>query len=269
MHPYFFGTSERPLFGIFSPARSSKADEGAVLLCSPIGHEYMRAHWALRQLADHLTRAGYHVFRFDYSGLGDSWGSFLEATVPQWLDDVGAAAQELLAGAGLPRLSMVGLRLGATLAWEAAASLPIDTLVLWDPVVRGRAYLEELRRLEGGQRRLKPWARPASAPAQNQELLGFAVTPRLLAEIAELDLTVAPVPAVRHFRLLTSAMRPEYQQLHERLQAAGANAKRQACDDPGDWNVPELFAEPLVLGKAMASVLTGLGQHQDKMMNDE
>lgn len=255
-NPYFFGTSDRPLFGVFIPTAHSQPQ--AVLLCPPSGHEYMRAHWALLQLGDYLARAGFHVFRFDYYGLGDSGGSHAEATLGQWQADVAAAAEELLANTGLQRLSLIGLRLGAALAWKAAAALPVDTLVLWDPVVRGRDFLEELRLLENQQRLLKPWTRPASAPSGNQELLGFPFGLGLVAQIDAVDLMTEPVPEVKHLGLLTSEMRPEYGALLTRLVSAGAKAQRQIYDYPGDWNAPELFAEPLLLGEAPAAVLAAL-----------
>ena len=76
----------------------------------------MITHWCLRALATELMKAGFHVLRFDYSCQGDSWGSFEQVSVKQWVADVKVAAQELTDNAGVSRLSVVGLRLEAP-AW--------------------------------------------------------------------------------------------------------------------------------------------------------
>lgn len=52
-------------------------------------------HRPLLVLADHLTRAGFAVLRFDERGIGDSEGEFAAATAGQLAGDIAAAAQFL------------------------------------------------------------------------------------------------------------------------------------------------------------------------------
>src|SRR5688572_20567272 len=85
---FFFGSAAQPLFGLYGPPQAQQDHDHAILLCAPVGHEYMRANWGLRLLGDHLIQAGYHVMRFDYSCLGDSWGTFEQARVGQWVADI-------------------------------------------------------------------------------------------------------------------------------------------------------------------------------------
>ena len=80
MNPFFFGSSERPLYGVHHPPRERGPRESGVVLCYPMGQEYMRSHRAFRQLANLLTRKGHHVFRFDYFATGDSSGASGEGT---------------------------------------------------------------------------------------------------------------------------------------------------------------------------------------------
>ena len=101
------------------PARLRPASV-AVLLCNPFGEEAVRAHRAYRVLAQRLEAAGYATLRFDYAGTGDSGGDSDAFTPDDWIDDIAAAADELRRLAGVSRIVLAGLRLGATLAAHAA-----------------------------------------------------------------------------------------------------------------------------------------------------
>ena len=53
-------------------------------------------------------------------------------------------ATNYISDLGVPDVSAVGMRLGATLAaCQAAASAPFHSLVLWDPCLSGRTFLRE------------------------------------------------------------------------------------------------------------------------------
>jgi alpha-beta hydrolase superfamily lysophospholipase len=249
MHPYFFHTAAEPLFGIYAPPRSPRPSDEAVLLCPPVGHEYGRAHWAMRQLASQLAQAGLHVFRFDYTGLGDSWGRFEDVSLARWTADVRTALAELAESAGVARVSVVGLRFGAALAFEAARQAPVDRLILWDPVVQGSAYLDQLRSLQADRRtKLWPHAAPVRPGAGDEELLGFRYGAALVRDLAALDLLTGPPPRAKHVRLIASAERPEYRALHKRFLAGGQEVALSVYDDAGDWDVIELFGESVLPG---------------------
>ncbi|HMK97167.1 MAG TPA: hypothetical protein VK425_06435, partial [Acidimicrobiales bacterium] len=141
--PVWIGDAGRPAFGWFHSPSGDRCRGGAVI-CPPVGQDYIRAHYAIRLLAEQLAAAGFCALRFDYDGTGDSAGDDEgpERTA-SWLATVGQAMTALRA-AGIPRLSLVGLRLGATLAAVAAAADGgADDVVLWDPYVSGRDFLRE------------------------------------------------------------------------------------------------------------------------------
>ena len=95
-----------------------------------------------------LAGQGCHVLRFDYFGCGDSGGDGEQATIDQSLSDLSAAVEELKDTSGVPKVSLVGLRMGAMLAaLTASRRQDIDRIVLWDPVLDGGAYLDALREL--------------------------------------------------------------------------------------------------------------------------
>jgi len=145
--PYYFGTSERRLFGVYEPAAEDRNSRRcAAVLCHPWGSEYIYAHRALRQLATRLCAAGIHTLRFDYYGTGDSGGDLSETDLDGWSGDIETAIEEIRNSTGAERVVLVGLRLGATLSAAVAARKHngVDALVLWDPIVSGVAYLGEL-----------------------------------------------------------------------------------------------------------------------------
>lgn len=147
MTPLLFGDSKRPLFGVMHEPPSGEGSVG-VLLCPPIGQEHVRTHWAFRQLAAGLARAGYYVLRFDWSGVGDSSGDIETATIPRWLEDAEVASQELRDATGVSKVIVVGMRLGAALAALSAKQIRPAAVVLWEPVWSGTKYLVELETLD-------------------------------------------------------------------------------------------------------------------------
>jgi alpha-beta hydrolase superfamily lysophospholipase len=189
MIPLHFGSAPERLFGVYHPPTASAFRHTGVVICAPFGHEYIRAHRSLRQLAVRLADGGYHVLRFDYYGCGDSDGTGDEVSLDRWLADIDAAANELRDTARLDRLCLVGLRLGATLA--AAVSRrrsDIEATVLWDPVVHGGAYLQSLRRLQRRWLRGRPGSHLFALLPQPSELLGFPVPPSLRRPLEALAL---------------------------------------------------------------------------------
>ena len=207
MTPFYFGTGDRRLFGIYDPPQRARAKR-AVLLCHPWGPEYVHAYRAVRQLAKMLAASGLHVMRFDYYGTGDSAGETTDGDPAAWTADIRAAIQELRDTAETKCVSLVGLRLGAVLAAEAAAraGMTVDRLVLWDPVVRGKDYLAELR-VAG--RSGNPWWRrgPAARPAAHgggHEIMGFPMTERMAAGMRDIDLA-ALIPALPHRTLVVTS----------------------------------------------------------------
>jgi pimeloyl-ACP methyl ester carboxylesterase len=208
------------------------------VLCYPFGLEYLRAHRSFRQLAVLLVRNGFDVLRFDYWGSGDSGGESHQATLTHWSEDLQHAVRELRVRAGVREVSLVGLRLGATLVCSAARSLaPVADLVLWDPVPAGTDYVEGLKRrhlnwlsqaMQELPVELQAYQRAAAA-AESQngsgpfEVVGFPVTHALRREIEGVDLMSTPAPPARRILLLdTTSENSSGSNLCEHLSSAGA-----------------------------------------------
>jgi pimeloyl-ACP methyl ester carboxylesterase len=183
MTPFYFGTGSRRLFGIYAPGKAGGRLRAA-LICPPWGPEYLRAHRSVRQLALNLGAAGFHTLRFDYFGTGDSAGDVRDGDLKGWRADIETALEELKDMTGATQVTVVGLRLGATLAAEVAVrrSKDVSGLVLWDPVVSGADYLRELTTAAAGD------PAPVVACPNGREVLGFVLTDRVADEIRQIDL---------------------------------------------------------------------------------
>lgn len=176
-HPYFFGESSEQLYGVYHPGQSSRG----VLLCYPLFQEYMRSHWACRQLSAALTARGFHVFRFDYFGTGDSAGDLTTASLDRWVENTHAAAKELRDTAGISRVTVVALRGGAIVAANALqGGLRAERLVLWDGVREGAPYMESLIAMHEERKGRAP---PECSFLEN-EMLGMVIPPPLRHSIA-------------------------------------------------------------------------------------
>jgi len=205
MRPFFFGRSERLLFGTYHAPAVRSPRPSAVLLCNPFGQEAIRAHRIYATLATRLSKAGQHVLRFDYYGTGDSAGDVAEGSQPGWIEDVLEAHEELQASSGVSRVIWVGLRYGATLAVLAGRSLrrSIEGVILWDPVVDGAAYVKDLGESHTAFMRqdMRNW-RP-SGPA-GSESLGFPLGSTLRHEMGTLDLATGTPPKARRVTVLAT-----------------------------------------------------------------
>jgi pimeloyl-ACP methyl ester carboxylesterase len=144
--PFYFKSQGAWLFGWLHQGESPARCERGVVISAPPGHEQIHAHRSLRHLADALAEAGFPVMRFDYHGTGDSAGVDEDADRhPTWLANLRSAIGWMRDQLEVVEISVVGLRLGAALAAQVAVEEPIADLVLWAPVVKGRAYVREMK----------------------------------------------------------------------------------------------------------------------------
>jgi uncharacterized protein len=143
--PFFFRNGDYQLFGVLHAAQTTVSRQLAFVFCHPCFEEKLWAHRVYVGMARELARRGHPVLRFDYMGHGDSDGDFEQATVATRLSDIACAVRTLKAETGSASIGLLGLRFGAALAAMTADSLPdISHLVLWDPVVDGAAYMQEV-----------------------------------------------------------------------------------------------------------------------------
>jgi alpha-beta hydrolase superfamily lysophospholipase len=184
--PHYFGPSARSHFGFVhwppGPIR------GAAVLCPPLAYEQVCAYRTLRLLAEQLAANGFVTLRIDYDGTGNSMGSAHDPRrVAAWSSTIADAVAELRSF-GLATVTLVGLRLGATLAATVAETCDgIGGLVLWDPVDSGRRYSRALR-LMSSSTAGEATAQAAGEARGGISVAGICLTEETLADLGDLRL---------------------------------------------------------------------------------
>lgn len=180
-----------PSFGWHHPRRG----EGVrlpVLLCPPLGVEALATHLGWRQLAEKLAAQGHDVVRLDYPGTGLSPGAWpAPEALAGWEASISAAIDTVRRRTGAPRVILIGLRLGASLAARVAAGREdIAALVALAPVVSGRRYARELTALAQMQGK-------AGESPSGIAVYGFELPGAFLSALEGVDLKALAQPAPR------------------------------------------------------------------------
>ena len=248
VQPMFFGDPAAELFGCLHAAANPV---GSALVVQPVLHEYMGSHRTLVQLAARLAAGGITALRFDTRGTGDSSGDGGDSGPADWQIDVTTAAAELARHAGQGHPSMTGLRLGATLALLrqcAPGASPAPALVLWDPIVSGKTWVEELLALH----------RERFGEIEG-EVVGFPFGPALRGQLEAIDLRTVGRPAVRRVLVVqtSGSAAAEIDALVARLQSVGTAVERCAFDTPPFWRDPGKTFVPRAVIDAIVSWLKG------------
>ncbi len=236
MKAFFFGSSNRQLFGVYHPPRATVARDAGVLLCYPGIQEYNAAHWAFRKLAGMLAREGFHVLRFDWFGTGDSAGDASEGRPDLWLQDLETAARELRDASGVTSTAIVGMRLGAALATLACRDRRVQPsdLLLWEPVVSGAKYVSEL----DAQDRRENFQLLHGVHIEQDELVGYPFPPSLRESLMEIDLFASTLPSTVRTSIWSAVDRPDCRALRDALSQGGSEVTfRHVPEDASRTNV--------------------------------
>ena len=149
--PFFFARQDARLFG-FLHLPDGPVKPLAFVMSHPFGEEKLWSHRVFVSFARALAQRGHAVLRFDYAGAGDSSGMSGDVSLDSHRADLLAAIATLEQRVpSVQQVGLIGLRLGATLAALLAESqtssrLQGAPLLLWDPILDGDNYFQELLR---------------------------------------------------------------------------------------------------------------------------
>ncbi len=196
---FFFG-EKQDLYGVLSGTKSDRA----LLICAPPGQEQVRAHFVLQKIARQAAVAGIPSLRFDHFGTGNSFGESADATGDRWRSDIRDAYDELKRRTGATKIAVLGLRLGATLAWNA--HLDVERWILWDPILLGWAHILEMERVHAEHlRSLQNFrmGRPPKTREGQLELLGLSYSEKTLQDLMQLEIHPSASPSAERDSVLT------------------------------------------------------------------
>ncbi|GAB1265250.1 hypothetical protein NBRC116492_20590 [Aurantivibrio infirmus] len=234
MDAFLFGDSSSPLWGVYHPASFSVDKFEGVVLCYPFGQEYMRSHRAIRQLASMLAQKGFHVLRFDYHGTGDSALDLNQVTPKDWQANINFAIDELKDLAGVERVSLIGLRLGALLAASVAGERKdISRLVVWDPIISGESYLDELKASIAEARDSESASNYIDADT-TIHFNGFSMSANYQKNLTEIDLLNENIPECRVLEIVShESLNSDLLKKHWEV---NTKFSFQNIPSPNDWN---------------------------------
>jgi exosortase A-associated hydrolase 2 len=143
---FFPGSGGRKLLGfVHEPAGNRKAI--GIVYSHPFAEEKNCSHAIIVKTARELARNGYTVFRFDYSGCGDSEGDLTEVALDDWRNDLRHAVLCLKTRTHISGIAYWGLRTGAGLALlHASQQQNAHLLILWQPVFDFKNYVHQFLR---------------------------------------------------------------------------------------------------------------------------
>jgi alpha-beta hydrolase superfamily lysophospholipase len=250
--PGFIATDGGALFVWHHAPSSSLRRGGAIVLCPPIGYEYMSAYRTLRILAERLAALGFDALRIDYDGTGNSTGDHEQpGRTEAWHRSVVCAIAEARRLSGSDPVALVGLRAGGLLALQAAATIGgVERLVMWSASPSGKAYVRELKGFAS-------LTREAHAREDGDEpginAAGFIVTEETVRSLERWTLDdVAAAPAAQ-ILLVDRDDRPADLNLAAHLETFGASVTRiqpkgtaEMLDLPQFAKVPELLLEEII-----------------------
>jgi pimeloyl-ACP methyl ester carboxylesterase len=221
-----------------------------VVLCAASGYEALGAHQSWRVLADRLAAGGAPTLRFDYPGCGDSLGDgdgggpgATEASI----SSIRQAAEFLRRQTGVSEIALIGLRLGAAFALEAAlADNAVDSLALVTPVLRGKSFLLEQKALakviaaRGGANTIEDFS------ADRISIEGFEFDRDAIDAIMKIDLQSVARPPARRILIVGEPGSGRYDAFAEKLKSLGCAVARSQLSEVGAWR-PSTIPTPAPL----------------------
>jgi acyl transferase domain-containing protein/aryl carrier-like protein len=230
---FLFGPPGKKLFGCYHAPNPKAVRETALVLCYPMGQEYIKAHTTYVQLANQLSAVGFPSIRFDYYGTGDSAGSCIQSSISQCKRDIALAIEELHKRSGKRKIGLVGLRVGATLAAMIAKERDdVESIILWEPVVRGDRYLEELNTLH---KHMLKYSYVDEKLSSADEILGFSRNEALWKELSEIDIKNFFPSLSKHILLLRSDANSKMEEFKAFLEKSGTPHSYHEISSPRVW----------------------------------
>lgn len=254
--PFFLEAGAGSRFCLFH--RPVGVVRGALVYLHPFAEEMNRSRRMAALAARALAASGIAVLQVDLYGCGDSSGDFGDASWDGWKADVALAHGWLRTRLDFP-VGLWGLRLGALLALDCARSIPVERLLLWQPVTSGSAYLTQVLRLrlaggllqDSGDRADTASLKASLRAGVPLDIAGYTLSPGLALPVDALDASaLAPACPVHWLELAPAPDRPlspAASRIVDGWRAHGASVQTQVAAGPQFWATPEITESPALV----------------------
>ncbi|WP_153110262.1 hydrolase 2, exosortase A system-associated [Propionivibrio limicola] len=255
-------------FCLYYPPAAGMSPRGAVVYIHPFAEEMNKARRMAALQARAMAKSGYAVLQIDLFGCGDSAGDFGEATWTHWLADVELACDWLQARRKDESVDfwLWGLRTGCLLAAQAAArrSRPCN-LLLWQPVVSGKQFLQQFLRLKVAGEALAGESKGAMARLREQlaqgcpvEIGGYLLSPALAEGLEMAELAAPPAAGRVEWLELSGRMdgilSPVAKAKIDQWRAAGSCVRGSAVAGPAFWQTVEIAECPALIDASLRAM---------------
>jgi len=260
MQSFFFGKSEAPLYGVIHEPNGAQFRNSAILICQPIGHEYLRSHRMVKVLAERLAEQGYYVMRFDYTGCGDSSGEFEQISSATIQQDIDQASDELRSISGQDNLIGIGLRMGAAFLSLAASRINLTDLVLWDPVIKGEDFIHGLDLfIEEKIQSAGFFERTRLKKVQLKgEKMGYIYSAPLIEQIIQIDLTTIEFPKYFAIKIVVSKEDASLKIINNKLTNELTDFEYKRVHDLSGWDDLSAFMTSITTTNANNTICEAL-----------
>lgn len=251
LEAFFLPVTGGRLFGLLHRPDGGPAIKGAVLYVHPFAEEMNKSRRMAALQAKAFASAGYVVLQVDLLGCGDSGGDFVDATWESWITNLIEAGTWLQEKTGV-QLCWWGLRTGGLLAAEASGRIGQPCrLLLWQPVLLGKQYLQQFLRLkvagdllEGGAKGAMNQLKAQLAEDGHVEVAGYMLTSGLAIGLEGAELAIPDV--VLRADLIeissgsTGGLSPALSARIDNWQGAGKDVRGTSVTGPAFWQTAEV-----------------------------
>lgn len=266
---FFLPSASGQRFCLLHQPEAQIARRGSVVYVHPFAEEMNKSRRMAALQAKAMAAAGYSVLQIDLYGCGDSSGDFCDATWESWIDDVTLACDWLQQRCDSD-LWLWGLRTGCLLASEAASRIKTPSqLLLWQPVVSGKQFLQQFLRIKtasemlgGDNKGLMDRLREQLAQGDSVEIGGYRLSSNLAAGLEKAELA-RPEQAKRieWFELSgkpDGSLSPSASIRIEKWKSAGSKARGTPVYGPAFWQTAEIAECPALIDASLLA-MSGAG----------
>jgi exosortase A-associated hydrolase 2 len=257
--PRFMGEEGEKYFTQqFSSGGNPKAH---IVYIPPFGEEMNRCRSLVSIQARSFATAGYACTLIDFYGTGDSQGELRDSSLKIWYDNIRHTIDTLKREVDVPVI-LWGLRLGGLLALDYAAQspLPIQHIILWQPVNASKVYVTQMLRQRVASLMVRDLPaettkeiRQRLEEGEEVEIAGYLVGGSLIRDIEAIDtasmsdLCSGKIFWLEHVVEAGKEIGVASRRAVDLLSQSGASVDIQTFSDPPIWLIHERDFAPELL----------------------